>query len=490
MESRLNSDLLIVGGEGDLALRKLYPALFSLWVGDCLSEDLRIVALARRQLSQEAFLALVREWFDDNKDQRPVDESQWTAFTNRLVYFSSDATSGAGLEQLREEYFQDSQRGLVVYLATPPAIFAPVCKALQAAGLVRPSTRIVVEKPLGHDRASFLEINADLCSIFEEEQVYRIDHYLGKETVQNLLALRFSNAFLEPIWNNQYIDNIQITAAESIGVSGRWDFYDEAGAMRDMVQNHLLQLMCLTAMEPPAHLSSTDVHTEKLKVLSCLRPIDDDGARKNTVIGQYAEGAVGGKPVVGYCQEDEAEASSNTETFVAIKAQIDNWRWAGVPFYLRTGKRLPRRVCEIVVEFKQVPHSIFGKQSAAGAPNRLLLRLQPEEIIRLELMNKVPGLDAGMPLQKVSLDLSVPTASKSTTPGAYERLMLDVLRGNSTLFMRAAEVEQAWVWVDQIHAAWKRIGKVPQAYTAGTWGPSESIALVARSNRSWFESAR
>ena len=489
MESELNSDLLIIGGEGDLALRKLYPALFSLWVGDCLNEDMRIVALARRELEQDDFLALVRQWFDENKDERSIDEAAWSAFTARLQYFSSDATSSESLDHLREQYFQDEERDLVVYLATPPAIFAPVCKALQSASLVRPTTRIVVEKPLGHDRESFLEINADLCSIFNEEQVYRIDHYLGKETVQNLLALRFANSFLEPLWNNQHIDNIQITVAESIGVSGRWDFYDKAGAMRDMVQNHLLQLMCLTAMEPPAHLSSTDVHTEKLKVLSCLRPIDNEGARRNTVIGQYTEGAVGGQPVVGYCEEEEAAATSSTETFVAIKAQIDNWRWAGVPFYLRTGKRMPRRFCEIVVEFKQVPHSIFGGQPMSGAPNRLMLQLQPEEIIRLELMNKVPGLDAGMPLKKVSLDVSVPVGSKTHTPGAYERLMLDVLRGNSTLFMRAAEVEQAWVWVDQIHAAWKRIGKVPQAYTAGTWGPSDSIALVARSDRSWFESS-
>ena len=489
MESELNSDLLIIGGEGDLALRKLYPALFSLWVGDCLNEDMRIVALARRELEQHDFLALVRQWFDENKDERSIDEAAWSAFAARLQYFSSDATSSESLDHLREQYFQDEERDLVVYLATPPAIFAPVCKALQSASLVRPSTRIVVEKPLGHDRESFLEINADLCSIFNEEQVYRIDHYLGKETVQNLLALRFANSFLEPLWNNQHIDNIQITVAESIGVSGRWDFYDKAGAMRDMVQNHLLQLMCLTAMEPPAHLSSTDVHTEKLKVLSCLRPIDNEGARRNTVIGQYTEGAVGGQPVVGYCEEEEAAATSSTETFVAIKAQIDNWRWAGVPFYLRTGKRMPRRFCEIVVEFKQVPHSIFGGQPMSGAPNRLMLQLQPDEIIRLELMNKVPGLDAGMPLKKVSLDVSVPVGSKTHTPGAYERLMLDVLRGNSTLFMRAAEVEQAWVWVDQIHAAWKRIGKVPQAYTAGTWGPSDSIALVARSDRSWFESS-
>ncbi len=489
MESGLNSDLLIVGGEGDLALRKLYPALFSLWIGGCLNEDLRIVALARRELEHDVFVALVRKGFDENKDERPLDEAAWAFFTARLRYFSADATSGVELDQLREQYFQDEERELVVYLATPPSIFAPVCKALEAASLVRPKTRIVVEKPLGHDRESFLEINADLCSIFKEEQVYRIDHYLGKETVQNLLALRFANAFLEPMWNNQHIDNIQITVAESIGVSGRWDFYDKAGALRDMVQNHLLQLLCLTAMEPPTHLSSTSVHTEKLKVLSCLRPIDDKGARKNTVTGQYSEGAVGGQPVVGYCQEEQAAATSGTETFVAIKAQIDNWRWAGVPFYLRTGKRMPRRFCEIVVEFKQVPHSIFGGQPIAGPPNRLTLRLQPNEIIRLELMNKVPGLDAGMLLQKVSLDLSMPGGSQTPAPGAYERLILDVLRGNSTLFMRAAEVEQAWVWVDQIHAAWKRIGKKPQAYAAGTWGPSDSIALVARADRSWFESA-
>ena len=244
MESGLNSDLLIVGGEGDLALRKLYPALFSLWIGGCLNEDLRIVALARRELEHDVFVALVRKGFDDNKDERPLDEAAWAFFTARLRYFSADATSGVELDQLREQYFQDEERELVVYLATPPSIFAPVCKALEAASLVRPKTRIVVEKPLGHDRESFLEINADLCSIFKEEQVYRIDHYLGKETVQNLLALRFANAFLEPMWNNQHIDNIQITVAESIGVSGRWDFYDKAGALRDMVQNHLLQLLC------------------------------------------------------------------------------------------------------------------------------------------------------------------------------------------------------------------------------------------------------
>ncbi|MEP5765970.1 MAG: glucose-6-phosphate dehydrogenase [Halieaceae bacterium] len=484
----MNSDLLIVGGEGDLALRKLYPALFSLWIGGSLNENMTIVALARRELDQAQFLALVREWFDQNKDDRGIDEEAWSAFAARLHYVSTDATSAEGLEKLRQQQFADEERGLVVYLATPPAIFAPVCRALEGAGLARPTTRIVVEKPLGHDRESFLEINRDLCAIFTEEQVYRIDHYLGKETVQNLLSLRFANAFFEPLWNNQYIDNVQITVAESIGVSGRWDFYDEAGAMRDMVQNHLLQLMCLTAMEPPAHLSSTDVHNEKIKVLSCLRPMDDTLARENTVTGQYGEGAVDGQPVIGYSEEEGAQPGSTTETFVAIKAEIENWRWAGVPFYLRTGKRLPKRMAEIVIEFKHVPHSIFGAQGAAAAPNRLLLRLQPDEIIRLELMNKVPGIEAGMPLKKVSLDLGEPADNKTPAPGAYERLLLDVLRENSTLFMRADEVEQAWVWIDQIHAAWESIGKTPQSYTAGNWGPTDAIALVARDGRSWNES--
>ncbi len=486
----MSCDILIIGGEGDLALRKLYPALYSLWIGGCLSEDTRIAALARRELDQATFLELVRQWFDKNKDERPVDETAWAEFTDRLHYIATDATSGEGLAKLRQEYLADTERGLVVYLATPPQIFAPVCRALEAAGLVRPSTRIVVEKPLGQDRQSFLEINNELCSIFSEDQVYRIDHYLGKETVQNLLALRFANSFLEPLWNNKYIDNVQITVAESIGASGRWDFYDEAGAMRDMLQNHLLQLLCLAAMEPPAHLTATDVRNEKLKVLSCLRPMDDHMARENTVIGQYKEGAVDGQPVMAYLEEEEAKPASNTETFVALRAEIDNWRWAGVPFYLRTGKRLQERRSEIVIEFKQVPHSIFGAQLSSATPNRLVIRLQPDEIIRLELMNKVAGLDAAVPLRQVALDLSFAEENEGTpAPGAYERLLLDVIRENPTLFVRADEVEQAWIWVDQIQEAWQRIDKRPEAYTAGTWGTTQSIALVARDGRSWYESA-
>ena len=485
----MNCDLLIIGGEGDLALRKLYPALFALWQGGCLCEQVRIVALARKPLSREEFLTLVREWFDEHSETGPAEPAVWEEFVDHLHYWSADATSAEAIGNLQHEHFTDPERGLVVYLATPPQIFAPVCRALDGASLVRPSTRIVVEKPLGADLESFRDINRELTELFDEEQVYRIDHYLGKETVQNLLALRFANSVIEPLWNNRYVDNVQITVAENIGTSGRWAFYDEAGATRDMLQNHLLQLLSLAAMEPPAHLSAEDVRNEKVKVLSCLRPMDDATVRENTVIGQYTKGTVEGESVPGYLEEEGAAKSSTTETFVAVKAEIDNWRWAGVPFYLRTGKRLQHRLAEIVVEFKQVPHSIFGPLLQSGSTNRMVIRLQPDEIISLELMNKQAGLDVALPLEQVSLDLTFPEENEpGATPDAYQRLLLDVVRQNPTLFVRADEVEAAWTWVDQIHAAWKRIGMRPKNYTAGGWGPSEAIALVARDNRSWYES--
>ena len=484
----VNCDLLIIGGDGDLALRKLYPALYSLWAKQCLCDEMRILAIARRGLSREEFLQLVRSWIDKSKTAAPFCAESWEAFSAHLDYSVQDATSGEEMARFRQDQLTDTQRDLVVYLATPPHIFAPICAALEAAELVRPNTRIVVEKPLGDDRQSFLEINNQLTRIFEEQQVYRIDHYLGKETVQNLLALRFANTFLEPLWNNKYIDNVQITVSEAIGVSGRWGFYDEAGAMRDMVQNHLLQLLCLAAMEPPAHLEPTAVRNEKLKVLSCLRPMDQHMVRENTVIGQYTAGAVAGEAVPGYCAEEGAASRSCTETFVALKTYVDNWRWAGVPFYLRTGKRLSHQYSEIVIEFKQVAHSIFGARLPVGTPNRLVIRLQPDETISLELMNKVPGLDANAPLRKVTLDLSFPEDSAlGTAPDAYQRLLFDVMRNNPTLFVRADEVEEAWKWVDCIQSVWEASGKQPEPYTAGSWGPSRAIALIARDGRNWHE---
>lgn len=484
----MNCDLLIVGGDGDLALRKLYPALYCLCVNGCLPADMRVLAVARRELSRDDFLKLVRSWFDNSKSAVQFSDEAWATFIQRIEYAFLDATSAEELAHLRQAHIDDPTRDLVVYLATPPQIFAPVCGALEAAGLVRPNTRIVVEKPLGEDRESFLQINEQLTRIFDEQQVYRIDHYLGKETVQNLLALRFANTFLEPLWNNHYIDNVQITVSEDIGVSGRWGFYDEAGAMRDMVQNHLLQLLCLAAMEPPAHLEPTAVRNEKLKVLSSLRPMDEQMVRDNTVIGQYTAGAVAGEAVPGYCGEEGAKPQSETETFVAIKTYLDNWRWAGVPFYLRTGKRLHHRYSEIVVEFKQVAHSVFGAQLPAGTPNRLIIRLQPDETISLELMNKVAGLDDKAPLRKVTLDLSFPEDSRlGSAPDAYQRLLFDVMRNNPTLFVRADEVEEAWKWVDRIQSIWRATGKRPEPYTAGSWGPSRAIALIARDDRHWHE---
>ncbi len=484
----MNCDFIIVGGDGDLALRKLYPALFALWQHNCLPDDIRLIALARQQRSQEEFLKLVRSRFDSNRVPSPPSPEEWSSFSNRLEYRCRDATCNDDIMQLAEEDLADSSRDLIIYLATPPGIFAPVCSTLEAAGLVRANTRIVVEKPLGSDRASFLKINAQLTRIFEERQVYRIDHYLGKETVQNLLALRFANTFFEPLWNNKYIDNVQITVSESIGVSGRWEFYNEAGAMRDMVQNHLLQLLCLAAMEPPAQLDSNAVRNEKLKVLTCLRQMDESMVRNNTVIGQYTSGAINGEAVVGYCQEDGAKSFSNTETFIALKAYVDNWRWSGVPFYLRTGKRLSERYSEIVVEFKEISHSIFGARVPSGTQNRLVIRLQPDETISLELMNKVAGLDTNTPLRNVALDLSVAEDEvMGYKPDAYQRLLFDVMHDNPTLFVRADEVEEAWKWVDQIQTAWKTAGKHPEPYTAGSWGPSKAIALIARDDRNWHE---
>jgi glucose-6-phosphate 1-dehydrogenase len=488
MDTDMICDILIIGGDGDLAFRKLYPALYHLDLDSCLPSCLRIVSVSRTSASREEFIARVRERFETYFPKERLDETVWKRFSKRLAHRHLNATSEAELMQLRSEIFTDSSRDLIVYLATPPAIFAPICQSLWAVGLVRDNMRIVIEKPLGRDRETFLQINHSLAAIFKEEQIYRIDHYLGKETVQNLLALRFANALFEPLWNSHYVDHVQISAAETVGAEGRWQFYDEAGALRDMVQNHLLQLLCLVAMEPPASLSPRAVHDEKLKVLRSLMPMSRRDVEDNTVRGQYTAGTCDGKAVPGYAQEQGAKSPSATETFVAIKANINNWRWAGVPFYLRTGKRMQKRFSEIVVQFNEVPHAIFDEQMRSGNANRLVIRLQPDEGIRLILLNKVPGLDDAAPLEMVSLNLSLSDVfTNRRVPDAYERLLLDVMRGNSTLFMRADQVEAAWQWVDGIAAGWRLSKQSPLPYVAGSWGPSESIALIARDGRNWQE---
>ena len=477
-------DVLIFGGVGDLAYRKLYPSLFRLHESGNLVGDLCIFGVSRRTIGEEEFIANVRGEISLGEDD--IDESVWQSFSERLHLVFADATGEGDILALKQRYFSDDDRELMVYLATPPSIFAPICQVMAAAGLNRPGCRIVVEKPLGDDRESFLDINRQLTEVFDESQVYRIDHYLGKEAVQNLLALRFANALFEPLWNNNYIDHIQITVAETVGLEGRWDFYNDAGALRDMVQNHLLQLLCLIAMEPPAHLSADAVRDEKLKVLCSLKPITVANVNESVVRGQYAPGAVNGDPVVGYCGEEGAEASSNTETFVALKAEVSNWRWAGVPFYLRTGKRLPIRYSEIVIQYKEIPHAIFN--ASAGIPNRLIIRLQPDDGIQLRLMSKVPGLEKGMSLQSAALDLSFSDVfGEHRSASAYERLLLDVIRANPTLFVRADEVEAAWCWVDGIRQAWRETGQKVSRYTAGSWGPTASIALLAKDDRQWYE---
>ena len=372
------------------------------------------------------------------------------------------------------------------YLATSPELFGPITHKLDEHGMLTAKTRVVLEKPIGKDLKSAQAINAGVGEVLDEDRIYRIDHYLGKETVQNLMALRFANLLFEPVWNKAHIDHVQITVAETVGVEGRGGYYDTAGALRDMLQNHILQLLCLVAMEPPSALEANALRDEKLKVLRALKPIDDSNVRSLTVRGQYRAGAIDGRSVPGYLDELDGAAESPTETFVALKAEVQTWRWAGVPFYLRTGKRLPTRVSEIVIHFRAVPLSIFGSAGGSLVNNQLVIRLQPDEGVALKLMIKDPG-PGGMRFREESLNLSFKDAFKARNPDAYERLLMDVIRGNQQLFMRRDEVEAAWVWADPILDAWSRMGQPLQGYTAGAWGPSSSVALIERDGRTWHE---
>ena len=480
-------DLVIFGGTGDLALRKLLPALFHRYLDGQIVDGSRIVAIARDARTDDEYRTRVREALAKAAAEDPRGADVLDRFLALLSYRRLDLGDDAGWAAFAGE-LTGEERVRVFYLAVGPDLFAVVADRLHAHGLIDPRTRVVVEKPLGHDGKSANAINDALGRVFDETQIYRIDHYLGKETVQNLTALRFGNALFEPLWKAEHIDHVQISAAETVGVEGRAAYYDRSGALRDMVQNHLLQLLCLVAMEPPASLSADDIRDAKLKVLRALRPITADNAAQLTVRGQYRAGAAEGRAVPGYA--DELGAASDTETFVALKAEVRNWRWAGVPFYLRTGKRLPERSSEIVVTFRKVPHSIFdeGEGGARLAPNKLVLRLQPDEGVTLWLMNKVPG-PGGLRLRHVPMDLSFAEAFGGRQADAYERLLGDVVRGNQMLFMRRDEVEAAWQWIDPIRAAWQAAHEAPKPYTAGTWGPSAAVALIERDGRTWHEDA-
>ena len=474
-------DLVIFGGTGDLALRKLLPALLHRFADGQILPGTRIIGVARDEgMDDDGYRAKVREWLKHAAGPDLVD-----GFLPLLQYRALDARKESGWDDIAALIHAGGERVRVFYLATAPDIFVPICERLRDCGLNGPSSRIVIEKPIGTDLASAARINDAVGHCFDESQTYRIDHYLGKETVQNLTALRFANALFEPIWRAEHIDHVQITVAETVGVEGRAPYYDRAGAMRDMIQNHLLQLLCLVAMEPPASFSADAIRDEKLKVLRALKPITAANAAQMSVRGQYRAGAVCGQAVPGY--PDELGGSSRTETFVALKAEVGNWRWAGVPFYLRTGKRMPERVSEIVVTFRPVPHSIFEDVTGPIHPNRLVLRLQPDESVTLWLTNKVPG-PGGLRLRHVPLDMSfAETFSGLRHVDAYERLLMDVVRGNPMLFMRRDEVEAAWVWADQILAAWAASEDAPKPYTAGSWGPSAAVALIERDGRTWSD---
>lgn len=479
-------DMVLFGGTGDLVMRKLLPALYHAHRAGSLHPAGRIIALGRRDADRAAYLQQVEQQARQHL-HGALDTTAWNGFLARLQYQKLDATVPADFDALAETLkpqANDPQRVLVAYLATAPALFTGICSELARVGLNHPQARVVLEKPLGHDLASAQAINAAVGQHFAESQIYRIDHYLGKESVQNLMAIRFGNTLFEPLWRREWVDNVQITLAEDLGVEGRGEFYDRTGALRDMVQSHLLQLLCIVAMEPPSALQADAVRDEKLKVLHALKPFDEALVASHTVRGQYRAGAVGGQPVPGYLQEPDIAPDSRTETFVALKAEIANWRWAGVPFFLRTGKRMAERLAEVVVSFREVPLNLFNAPFEQRASNRLVIQLQPDESIQLHFLAKEPG--DGMRLQPTHLNLDFESTAQRRAD-AYERLLLDVICGRLGLFMRRDELDAAWRWVEPILDAWARSPQAPKPYTAGTWGPAASSALLSRDGVAWHE---
>jgi len=472
--------LLLFGATGDLAQRMLLPSLCALDADRLVAPDLRIVGTARQKLDDEGYRAIAQEALLEFLPEER--RAAIPAFLQRLHYQPLDANETDHFDALAAKVGPIGG-GLAIFLSTAPSLFGPTIAGLVRSGLASEKTRIGLEKPLGTDLASSRLINDAVAGAFPEERIFRIDHYLGKETVQNLLALRFANLLFEPLWNAAHIDHVQITVAETVGLESRVGYYDGSGALRDMVQNHMLQLLALVAMEPPAVFNAAAVRDEKVKVLRSLRKVGCD----ETVTGQYRAGAIGGQAVPGYDQE--LGKDSDTETFVALKAHVDNWRWKGVPFYLRTGKRLYERVTEIVVQFRDVPHSIFAGRGARTSPNRLIIGIQPEENITLSLMAKVPGLDrGGIRLREVPLDIAMDDAFAGPKKRiAYERLLLDLVEGDQTLFVRRDEVEAQWDWIDAVRACWADHGITPRSYTAGSWGPSAAIALAERDGVTWHE---
>ncbi len=482
MHSLPTFDLILFGGTGDLAMRKLLPALYRRNCAGQINNESRIIGAARSKLSREEYLKQVRASCETHVGAA-FDAAKWSQFAERLTYVRADAQNDSDFARIGELLRGQESRVRVFFLSTGPDLFAPITEGLARHSLVTAASRVVLEKPLGYDGASSAEINERIGKLFTEARIFRIDHYLGKETVQNLLALRFGNTLFEPLWRRGRVQHVQITVAEDVGVERRAEFYDQVGALRDMVQNHMLQLLCIIAMEPPATGAPDAMRDEKLKVLRALRPLTGRDVLQKTVRGQYKAGAVAGKPVVGYLDEKDVPKDSSTETFVALRAEIDSWRWAGVPFYLRTGKRLQEKQAEIVITFEDVPLSHYERPDTPHALNRLVIQLQPEESITLTVLAKSPG--HGMVLKPVDLSLDFADAFKTRQLDAYERLLTDIVNGTLTLFMRRDELDAAWSWIDPIRAAWEQYDERPKTYTAGSWGPAAASSLIGRDGFAW-----
>lgn len=486
----MSFDLVLFGGTGDLAWRKLMPALFQAFRHGSLPQDGRIIGVARDDLSDEQYRALIRGRFDRVDLAKRPSAEEFDRFAALLGYLRMDLSQPGDYERLKRRLDQRGADTVVMYLATAPTLFTSVCEQLAAANLNTPNTRLVLEKPLGHDLASNRTINDTVRRVLDEKQIFRIDHYLGKPSVQNLFALRFGNALFEPLWRREIIANIQITIAEDIGVEKRGAFYDSTGALRDMVQNHALQLLCALAMEPPISAGADAIRDEKLKVLRSLKPWSVQSLGQHAIRGQYTAGRVNGESVHGYREEPGVNPDSHTETFVALRAEIANWRWAGVPFYIRTGKRLAARDAHIVVNFHAAPHAIFG--TPLGAANKLVIHLQPRDGLELHLLAQAEdgrhAVRSATPvLTPVQLNLDFTQRFGAERVGAYERLLLDVIGGRLNLFVRSDEQEEAWRWVEPLLDHWRHERNGLRPYAAGTWGPSASSAMIARDGYCWSE---
>jgi glucose-6-phosphate 1-dehydrogenase len=490
--------LVIFGAHGDLAKRKLIPALYALFVQGLLPHGFCVLGTSRTKMDDEQYRALMKESVLKYAPDIDVEEDAWARFASVLYYLPGDTgkqESFTELAKLLEELASRHGTGgnNVFYLSTPPSLYSPTVAHLAAAGLAvkrpgrAPWPRIVVEKPFGHDIGTAQSLNAELHEVLEEQQVFRIDHYLGKETVQNIMVLRFANSIFEPLWNRHYIDHVQITNAETLGVEDRATYYEEAGALRDMIQNHMLQLVSLVAMEPPISLESDAIRDERSKVLKSLRSIEKCAVNKFALRGQYGPGWILGQSVPGYRQEKGVSPESHTETFAALKLYIDNWRWADVPFYVRSGKRLARGITEIAISFRPAPHRLFAQQLAgaaeAGNPNVLVMQIQPDEGISLKFATKLPGPTTQ--LRWLSMDFRYSTAFGVRSPSAYERLLLDCLIGDASLFARSDQVETSWQFLKPVLETWQEIESVPSDYAAGSWGPQASHDLLAADGRAW-----